>query len=175
MPKPQPKKHFQIQRMFGLAKEPAERARWSTKEHLETIAATVTNGRVSSLSELTFDEANAIIVRLGGSAFPLYSKRTENHRKQQAGIKTIETDAQLQLIRELAILRNWSVESLNKFCQRVIKKDLPTTTEEGNKIVEGLKAMNRRDGLLAFPARTETVTDRGPSKSKTKPKFRRVA
>lgn len=170
--KPQPKKQFQLKRLFGLAKPIAERACWPVKEHLETIAATVTNGRVKSLSELTFDEANAMIVRLGGAPFQLHtrSKRTENYRKQVAGIKTIESGSQLKLIQELAAMRGWTDESLFKFCNRVIKKDLPVTTEDGNKIVEGLKAMNRRDGLIAFPVRKPAR-----SKGSVEPKFKRVA
>ncbi|MEQ1644891.1 MAG: hypothetical protein ABL959_15690, partial [Pyrinomonadaceae bacterium] len=96
------------------------------------------------------------------------SKRTENYRKQVAGVKTIETDAQLKLIDELAALRGWTQDSLIKFCQRVIKKDSPATTDEGNKIVEGLKSMNRRDGLLQFPAAK-------PAAKSPEPAFRRVA
>ena len=172
MKQPQPKKHFQIKRLFGLAAPKAAAAGMDTKEFLEDLANSVTR-RTSQLSELTFDEANACIVSLGGVAFQLFtrSKRTENYRKQQLGIKTIETDAQLRYIDELAAMRNWTADSLRKFCNTVIKKDSPTTTEEGNKIVEGLKAMNQRDGLISFPMQK-------PARSKgvsTEPKFRRVA
>src|SRR4051794_6836009 len=96
---PKSKRPFQIQRMFGLARKPADAEGIPVKDYLEGLAP---SGK--RLSELTFDEANAVIVKLGGTAFSLrgFSKRTENYRKQQAGIKTIETDAHLGLIDELA-------------------------------------------------------------------------
>ena len=169
MTKFQPKKNFQIQRMFGLAKPIADQSGQDVKEYLESLAFTVTM-RTERLSELSFDEANDMIEKLGGNRFVLLrrSRRTENYRKQQAGIKTIETDAQLKLINDLAAMRGWTAESLVKFCQRVIKKDSPTTTEEGNKIAEGLKAMNQRDGLLKFKRNT-------PATTAVEPSFRRVA
>lgn len=174
MPNPQPKKQFQIKRLFGLAAPKAAAAGMETKEFLEDLALSTTR-RTQQLSELNFDEANDMIKALGGVPFQLFtrSKRTENYRKQVAGVKTIETDAQLKLIDELAAMRGWSAESLAKFCQRVIKKDSPTTTDEGNKITEGLKAMNRRDGLISFPKSTASTTS--TKSTSTEPKFRRVA
>lgn len=171
---PRPKTNFQIGRMFGLARK-AQHGFDDDHDYLASVALEVTNGRTSHLSKLFYDEANAIIVKLGGDAVTTrpVSRRTENYRKQVAGVKTIETDAQLKKIDELAAMRGWSQESLAKFCRRVIKKDSPATTEEGNKIVEGLKAMNRRDGLIGFPVRTGSRSDRVSSQSQIK--FRRIA
>lgn len=168
MRKPQPKKNFQIRRMFGLAK--AAHNWQNTKEYLEELAFVVTRERTSSLSDLTFDEANDVIVRLGGTAFAKYgqSKRTENYRKQQAGIKSIETENHLNFIDELARLRNMSPEGLEKMGTRMLKHWPPRTTSEGNKIVEALKAMNARDGL-SVSGRQSAVS------SQSEPKFRRVA
>lgn len=135
----------QLRAIFGLGKKLN-----CEKADLEELAADVTNGRIERLSLLTFDEANAMIVRLGGEAFPVspaVPRRTANHRKQQAGIKTVETARHLNLIDELARLRNMSPEGLERLCRRMIKKPRPVTTAEGNKIVEALKAMNRRDGI----------------------------
>ena len=173
MRKPQPIKDFQRKRLFGLAKFKAEHNWQTTHEYLGDLAFVVTRERTSSLKELTFAEANDMISSLGGVPFSLFtrSRRTENYRKQVAGVKTIETDAHLKLIDELAAIRGWTQDSLIKFCQRVIKKDSPVTTDEGNKIVEGLKAMNRRDGLLKFSTPHSAI--RTPHSAE--PSFRRVA
>lgn len=94
------------------------------------------------------------------------SKRTENYRKQQAGIKSIETENHLNFIDELARLRNMSSEGLEKMGTRMLKHWPPRTTAEGNKIVEALKAMNKRDGLGSADT---------PVRTSVEPKFRRVA
>src|SRR5947209_8535594 len=109
MPKAQPKKHFQVQRIFGLARTQAELRGVTTKEQIEEVIF-VTIDRNPRISELTFDEANKVIKQLGGDAFANYghSKRTENYRKQSAGIKTVETEAHVKKIRDLAAQRNMS-------------------------------------------------------------------
>lgn len=172
MPKPQPKKHFQIQRLFGLARQPADAEGIPVKEYLEALAAELLPrlSKLPRLSELTFDEANAMIVRLGGTAFSKYgqSRRTENYRKQQAGIKSIETDNHLNFIDELARLRNMSPEGLAKLASRMHVPWPPRTTEQGNKIVEALKAMNKRDGLSANSRDSQDSPD-------SQPGFRRIA
>ena len=176
MSKTQPKKHFQIQRMFGLAKAPADMYGGDIHDHLSAIAHVETNGRTGSLKELTFDEANKVIVALGGEPFRAYgnSKRNENYKKQAAGIKTIETDAHLRKIDDLAAKLGWDADRLRGFCQRQIKRDVPTTTEEGNKVLEGLKAMVKRQAnVVTFPTRNpepETL-----NQIPAQPSFRRVA
>ena len=121
MSKTQPKKPFQIQRMFGLARKPADAARIPVKEYLEEIAAGVTRGEIERLSELSFDQANDVIARLGGTPFSKkgLSKRTENYRKQAAGIKTIETDAHVEFIRKHAERRNMTEEGIAKLAARM--------------------------------------------------------
>lgn len=169
MTKTQPKKHFQIQRMFGLAKDKAAAAGMDTKEYLEQLADQVTLGETSSLKPLTFEQANDMITVLGGDPFRAYgnSKRNENYKKQQAGIKTIETDAHLKLIDEYAAKLGWDADRLRGFCNRQIKKDVPTTTAEGNSVLEGLKAMANRAGNVAqFPKAAAKTAE---------PTFRRVA
>lgn len=149
MPKPKPKTTDQLRAIFGLGKK-----LHCTKEDLEDLASDVTSGRVGRLSTLSFDDANAMIHRLGGEPFDPVGptpRRTVNHRRQKAGIRQIETVKHLNLIDELARLRNMSPAGLEKLCRRMIKKSRPTTTEDGNKIVEALKAMNRRDGLHPKP------------------------
>ena len=151
-----PKSTEQLRAIFGLG-----RKRGCGKEELEELAADVTNERVDRLSGLSFDEANAMIRRLGGDPFPGegdVSRRTLNYRRQKAGVKQLETVKHLSLIDELARLRNMTPEGLEKLCQRMLNgKRRPTTTAEGNKIVEALKAMNRRDGL--YPRSTVTTKE----------------
>ena len=100
------------------------------------------------LSELTFDEANTLIVRLGGEAFPApghVAKRTENYRKQKANVKTLVTGRQLRMMKDLADKRNMSQIGLASLCMRIIKRSAPTTTAQCNKVIEALKSMNARD------------------------------
>lgn len=173
-----PKSSLQIRRLFGLAAKPASVAGVRAHDYLSELASDVTRGRTSSLAALHFDEANAMITRLGGDPITSrsVSKRTENYRKQKAGIETIVTSAHIKKIDELAAMRGWSPESLQKFCRRVIKKDAPATAHEANKITEGLKAMNRRDGLLKFPRRNAQPPVRNAGSSgENEPSFRRVA
>lgn len=159
--------------MFGLAAPIAAAAGEDTHEYLGDLAFKVTRERTSSLKEISFDDANNMIVALGGTAFPFLtrSKRTENYRKQVAGVKTIETESHLKLMNELAGKLGWDEARLRGFCNRQIKKDSPTTTEEGNKVVEGLKAMVKRGSNVAvFP-----VGDRQKPAVSKEPGFRRVA
>ena len=151
-----PKTTEQLRAIFGLGKKLG-----CDKSDLEELAADVSGGRVERLSLLSWEEANAMIVRLGGEPFTSsglpVARRTENYRNQKAGIKRIETGRHLDLIDELARLRNMSPEGLEKLCRRMIKKPRPTTTQEGNKIVEALKAMNRRDRL--YPRSTRRTKE----------------
>lgn len=160
MSKPQPKQQFQIRRMFGLAKDKALAAGMETKEYLESIAK-------KQLSTLTFDEANDVIVTLGGAAMTRkFSRRTVNYHRQVAGVKAVETEAHLDFMQELAKLRGMSDEGLEKMGTRMLKHWPPRTTEEGNKVIEALKSMNKRDGIT--PPQT-------PTPAAAEPKFRRVA
>lgn len=157
--------------MFGLAKERSALAGLETKDYLAGVAFAVTRERTASLSELTFDEANACIVRLGGEAFRAYgnSKRNENYKKQEAGIKTVETELHVIAIREAAALRNMGEDGLTSLATRMRLPWPPHTTEQGNKVFEAVKAMNKRDNIIAFPKSAAAAAD------STQPSFRRVA
>lgn len=148
-----PKTNAQVRRMFGLAKPKADASRMDVKNYLENVAEVLTadyeneiDGK-EHLSDLTFDEANKVIKWLGGDPFPTYghSRRMENYRKQAAGVKSIETDAQLKLIRELAAQRNIGDDGLGRLATRMRLPWPPNTTEQGNKLTEALKAMIARD------------------------------
>lgn len=147
---PNPKTTDQLRAIFGLG-----RAKGLDKEDLESLAADVTAGRVERLSLLSFDEANAMISRLGGEPFALKGStptRTVNYRKQKAGIQTIESARQLKMIRDLARARNMGEDGLTRLATRM-RLPWPTqTTTQGNKIMEALKSMNARDARSAKEA-----------------------
>jgi len=139
-----PKTTGQVRAIFAAAQKAG--VDFNDKELRGDTVEAVTR-RTRHLSELTFAEAQRVLQKLKGQSFvPL---RTLQHRRKQAGIQQIITDDQQTLIAELASQRKWSVESLTKFCQKVIKRDRPLTTAEAGKVIEGLKAMNRRDNLWA--------------------------
>lgn len=138
-----PKTTDQLRAIFGLGKSLG-----MDKTDLEELAFDKTGGTVERLSLLSYDQANLMIVHLGGEPFPALTHvalRTANHRRQKAGIKQVETGKHLRLIADLAAKRNMSAAGLASLCMRIIKKPSPQTTAQGNKIVEALKAMNARD------------------------------
>jgi len=176
------KTNAQVGRIFGLAAPKAVLAGYpSAQEYIEVmiIENIPDNPRIS---QLTFDQANSIIKALGGDPFTAYghSRRTENYRKQAAGIKTIETEAHLTKIREPAAGRGMSADGIAKLATRMRLPWPPSTTEQGNKLVEALKAMNARDAesnVKQFPTgvRTGNGSDRVRSTEQAEPAFRRVA
>ncbi len=135
------KTYSQVKAIFAEA-----RKRGLDNEALHDMVESITR-RTRSISSLSYAEAQKVIQRLKGDEFkPL---RTLQYHRQKAGIKQLVQDAQLTLIAELASQRNWSAESLTKFCRRQCRHDRPRTTEDANKVIEGLKAMNKREGLWA--------------------------
>lgn len=106
-----------------------------------------TTRRTRSVKELTRSEADAVLQKLKGNQYvPL---RTLQHRRQKRDVKQLVSKTQLKLIAELASQRGWTSEGLGRFCERVCGHATPRTTEAANKVIEGLKAMNRREGLWA--------------------------
>lgn len=127
----------QVREIFGRAKQ-----RGLDNEGLHNLVSAETGQ--SSIRALNKTDADKIIVALGGIPHQRKRSRTAQHRRRQAGIKQIVTQEQLKLISFLTDQLDWKQESLQKFCNRQIKKVAPTTTEEANKIIEGMKAILRR-------------------------------
>ncbi|HUF02823.1 MAG TPA: hypothetical protein VMM38_01465 [Aridibacter sp.] len=139
------KTNAQIKRMFGLG-----RPLGCGKEELEELACDVTNGRTERLSKLTFDEANAMIERLGGDAFPVSrSLRTVQYHRQKAGVTQIVTPRQMKYLEDLAAKRNITDEGLERLCRKILGRGLPRTTKDANKVIEALKSMIARDAKPA--------------------------
>ena len=81
--------------------------------------------------------------------------------------KSIETTAHLGFIDELARLRGITPEGLSNLARRMNVPWPPRTTEDGNKIVEALKAMIARDERKSG--------QRSAVGNQPEPAFRRVA
>lgn len=135
----QPKTTEQLRVIFGLGKKLN-----CAKEDLEEMAG-------KRLSALTFDEANGMITRLGGDAFPSPAgpapRRTQNYRKQKQQIKTIVTPAQLDKLDRLWFkYGHRTLSGLEAICKRVNRgAKTPRTTEECNRVIEAVKSMNARE------------------------------
>jgi hypothetical protein len=136
----QPKTNQQLRAIFGLGHKLN-----AGKEELEEMAG-------KRLSLLSFDEANELIKQLGGDPFTTSGsptpRRTENYRRQQAGVKQIAQQNHLQLMKDLAVGRGITAEGLRNLCRKMIKHPEPLTTSETNSIIEALKAMNARDAAV---------------------------
>jgi len=128
--------------IFGLAK-----TRGLNDEALHLLVEAET-GKVS-IKELSFADANKVIIGLGGKAFQRDSRprRTRQHHHQQAGVPQIVSEEQLALLNSLALKRQWTATTLDNFCRKMIKTARPKTTKEANIVIEALKAMNKRDNL----------------------------
>lgn len=139
------KTHAQVKAIYGLA-----RAQRMDDDLLHETVASVTGGN-PSIRELSFTNANKVILRLDGQPFAATpaARRTVQHHRQKAGVLSVVQPAQLHRIAELASQRSWTGETLRKFCVRQCGNDTPRTTKDASKVIEGLKAMNKREGLWA--------------------------
>ena len=104
-----------------------------------------TTRRTRSIRELTHREAEAVLKKLKGAGF--VSLRTLQYRRQRQGVAQVVQPAQLRLIADLASQRHWSEAALLKFCKHQCGHERPRTTSDANKVIEALKAMNKRDQL----------------------------
>jgi hypothetical protein len=144
------KEPWQLRRLFGLAKPRAELTGQTSKEYLEELAERVTNRKLR-LSELYFEDATQMIAELVREAnrpkrTPL---RTDQWRRQKAGVKKIETQGHLALIEDLRVKLGYSTEYVEGISLRANKRAIPTTTEQGNRVVETLKKHLRAKGRAA--------------------------
>lgn len=132
--------------MFGLANKAG-----LTHEDLKDWAAEVSNGRTDRTSKLYTNECQMIIDRLNKVVNPQTPQRTINWRKQQNGVKTIATATHIDYLRMLARARGMTEDGLKSLCKKMLRDaagnplDFPRTAQECNKVIEAIKAMNRRD------------------------------
>jgi hypothetical protein len=113
-------------------------------EDKRLLVEEASRGRVDSSAKLNKEEANALITRLGGTP-PRPSRQTLQRRRREAGVKQIVTQKQLNFLGGIWKRFDYRTDAgLRKFCQRVINRDRPVTTEEANKVIEAIKAINNR-------------------------------
>lgn len=139
------KTHAQIKAIFALAKRQGIEMDEDAKAGL---ALTASVGRTDRISFLSFDEANRLIVHLGGDPLPSSGtpRRTVNYHRQQAGVQQIAQKNHLNKMVAMAEERGISKAGLESLCRRMLKgSPSPKTTAETNKIIEAIKAMNERD------------------------------
>lgn len=142
-----PKTPAQHRRIFGLAHE-----RGLDLAELHTLAEEETGE--ASIRKLDFEQANKLIVRLGGDAISAHGygwcdakgtpRRTVQDRRKRAGVVRVVSPAQLDLLADLASRRGISVEGLKSLFTHMRVPYPPRTTKDANKVIEALKAMNKR-------------------------------
>ena len=154
MPNFQPKTLQQNRAIFGLGVK-----RGCAHEDLRELAFDVTKGRTDQISKLSFSEANGMIERLGGRAFtPQFgSKRTQQHHHQKAVVITIVSTDQKGKIEKLLRGRNIGADGYKSLCLRMLNHTEPHTTMEASKIIEALKAMNKRDQTFGAFKKSEAA------------------
>lgn len=138
---PQPKSNSQVRAIFGLAKQ-----RGIDPDELRAVVEDVTKRSVpagrTGVAKLNFTQADAVIVKLGGE--PFAARRTVQQRRKNAGVQQLVGPNQLLYLKQLANARGWGDDTLADFCRRQCGHARPRTTREANKVIEALKAMNRR-------------------------------
>jgi len=135
----------QVRAIFGLARK---RGFDEADLHALVEEATATRngkGGKQSIRDLNVTEADKVIVRLGGQ--PLAARRTVQERRRKAGVQQVVGQGQLDYIASLASQRQWGAETLQQFCLKLCKHFPLRTTRDANKVIEALKAMNKREGL----------------------------
>jgi hypothetical protein len=129
----------QVRCIFGLA-----RKNGLSDELLHETVLSVTK-RTDHISLLTSREADLVIAHLKGKDYKPTPRRTVQHRRNRAGIKQVAQPAHLDLMHSLARQRGMSNEGLERLSTRVCKCYPPRTTSDTNKVIEAIKAMNRRE------------------------------
>ncbi|MFL5478707.1 MAG: hypothetical protein ACJ79X_06800 [Gemmatimonadaceae bacterium] len=138
-----PRNLDQNKRIHGLANQNG-----IDRETLHDHAHTITAGRTAKTSELSFDEANVLIKRLGGEPLPAtaaLSTRSQQRARQKAGVKQMITPGQNDKIQKLWYsVPGRTPDGLTAITERTIKKGSPRTTEDANKVIEAIKSINSR-------------------------------
>ena len=138
-----PRTKAQNSLMFGLASKCGV-----THDDLRDWTFEITEGRTEHTSELYYDEAVKIINRLQSYVDKKdgkVSQRTIQYRRQQAGIKQIVTQDQLDKIqRDWKAVEGRTPSGLESLCFGILNYDKPRTTADANKVIEAIKSMNKR-------------------------------
>jgi hypothetical protein len=143
----------QNSKMFGLASKAGV-----SHDDLRDWTSEITSGRTDHTSKLYQHEAQEIINRLEKFVNPNGTpRRTENYRRQKAGVKTIVSQAHLAKLQHLADGRSMTSEGLAKLCVRIFGAEKPRTSHECSKAIEAIKDMNKRDRVFAGSFKKEAA------------------
>ncbi len=123
------------------------------KNDLHELAFDISGERTEHTSELYVEEAAKLInwlqLKASPNAAKIPSRRTMQYRRQQAGVKQIVTPEHIDKMRRLWFAKPGRTESgLESLTLRQIKREKPHTTHECNSVIEAVKAMNRREGIV---------------------------
>ena len=124
--------------MWGLVKK-----NMTDQEFREWIFE-LTGGKSESSSDLSFDQKNYIISKLGGTPFESKQKRRTQYFPN---VKKMVTKEQLDKIDDLCTLKGIGKDGLKSLCNRMLKVDHPRTVSDGQKIIEAIKAMIEREQM----------------------------
>ena len=104
-----------------------------------------------SLKDLSNEQACDLMNSIRGITKKTWQKRQamnyqgrKDSPREPGEVEHLVTEGELHVLRAAAEKRSWSSTTLSEFCTRQIKKPLPTTTRELNKVIWAIKAMNRR-------------------------------
>lgn len=140
----QPKTPAQNKAIWALASK-----RGFAEEDLRDLCEQEFGSR--SISKLTFDKANHLISKLGGNPFPTaeLSRRGVQYHRQKAGVEQLPSQTHISLMWKLARERGMTDDGLASLCWKMLGHSKPRTTKETSKVIEALKAMNKRDANKA--------------------------
>lgn len=134
------------------------------KDDLHELAFDISEQRTDHTSELYVEEAAKLInwlqLKASPNAAKVPSRRTMQYRRQQAGIKQIVTPKHIDKMRRLWFTKPERTESgLESLTLRQIKREKPHTTHECNSVIEAIKAMNRREGIVEAFSKTKSQSE----------------
>jgi hypothetical protein len=120
------------------------------REAKADMVADITGGRAESTKEMSFEEANVMIARLGGE--PIHdtspaavNRRTLQYRRQKTGVVSIDIAKSKKLLGDLWLAVPGRKDSgLAALATRILKHYPPLTTAEYGKVIEAVKSMNKR-------------------------------
>jgi len=140
-----------LRAIFGFAKQAGV-----DNEQLHDIVALQFDK--TSLKELTAKECRTLIDGLrgkpqGGGASGHkgtqrgYVMSQAGRRRSGTKVDYFVKDREMRMLREAALLRGWSDETLDAFIAKQLKGEPLRMMSQLNKVLWPLKSMNRRDGL----------------------------
>jgi len=121
-----------------------------SEENYRAAIYAISSGRTESSAELDVKEANELIVKLGGTPTDFMKRKGGSKAKPtDRSVVKMVSHGQRNTITQLAMER-WGdshATALKSFCEssKTIGKAYPRTSKEAQRVIETLKAMNRRD------------------------------